>query len=82
MHSRNKSGYTHRGAKQDEKQPAQNGDVAVSATGHGFFGNLLENIRLAGGSPTHLGGFIAAWVAFFLILYVIPMPEITAPTVR
>ena len=61
-----------------KKQPAQNGDVAVSATGHGFFGNLLENIRLAGGSPGRtLGGFIAAWVAFFLILYVIPMPEIT-----
>lgn len=60
-----------------KKQPSQNGDVAVSATGHGFFGNLRENIRLAGGTPGRtLGGFIAAWVAFFLILYVIPIPEI------
>ena len=55
-----------------------NGNVAVSAGGNGFLGNMLENIRLAGGSPGKtLGGFIAAWVAFFLILYVIPMPEIT-----
>ncbi len=60
-----------------KKQPSLNGDVAVSATGHGFLGNLLENIRLAGGTPGRtLGGFIAAWVAFFLILYVIPIPEI------
>jgi len=61
-----------------KSKAAQNGDVVVSAAGHGFFGNLLENIRLAGGSPGRtLGGFIAAWVAFFLILYVIPLPEIT-----
>jgi len=60
-----------------KSQAAQNSDVTVSATGHGFVGNLLENIRLAGGSPGRtLGGFIAAWVVFFLILYVIPMPEI------
>ncbi len=53
------------------------GDV-VSASGNGFIGNLLENIRLAGGTPGRtLGGFIAAWAAFFLILYVIPIPSIT-----
>ena len=53
------------------------GDV-ISATGHGFIGNLLENIRLAGGSPGKtLGGFIVAWVMFFLILYdVLPIPEV------
>ncbi|MBI3570356.1 MAG: anion permease [Gammaproteobacteria bacterium] len=54
------------------------GDVAVSAGGNGFLGNMIENIRLAGGSPGKtLGGFIAAWVVFFLVLYVIPLPEIT-----
>ncbi len=54
------------------------GDVTVSAGGNGFLGNMIENIRLAGGSPGKtLGGFIAAWAAFFLILYVIPLPEIT-----
>ncbi len=55
---------------------AGNGEVA-SASGNGFLGNLIENVRLAGGSPGRtLGGFVAAWVAFFLILYVIPMPEV------
>ena len=50
----------------------------VSASGRGFIGNLIENVRLAGGSPGKtLGGFIAAWTAFFLILFVIPIPEIT-----
>ena len=52
-------------------------DETPSASGHGFVGNMLENIRAAGGSPgKSLGGFIAAWVAFFLILYVLPMPEV------
>ena len=61
-----------------KKSVAHNGDAAVSATGHGLFGNVRENIRLAGGSPGRtLGGFIAAWVAFFLILYVIQIPGIT-----
>lgn len=55
------------------------GDATVSATGNGFFGNMFENIRLAGGSPGRtLGGFIAAWMAFFLILYVVQIPQITA----
>ncbi len=55
------------------------GDNLISASGHGFIGNLLENIRLAGGSPGKtLGGFIVAWVVFFLILYdVLPIPEVT-----
>ena len=52
-------------------------DEAPAVRGHGFFGNMVENIRVAGGSPGKaLGGFIAAWVAFFLILYVLPMPEV------
>jgi len=55
----------------------KNGGEIVSAKGRGFFGNLIENIRLAGGTPGRtLGGFIAAWVVFFLILYIIPIPEI------
>ena len=54
------------------------GDEIVSASGNGFVGNLFENIRLAGGSPGKtLGGFVLAWVAFFLILYVLPLPEVT-----
>lgn len=53
-------------------------EAVVSAGGNGFFGNFAQNIRLAGGSPGRtLGGFIAAWLAFFLILYVIPMPDVT-----
>ncbi len=55
-----------------------NGDVVVSSTRNGFVGNLIENIRLAGGTPGRtLGGFIIAWAAFFLILHVIPLPDIT-----
>ncbi len=55
-----------------------NGDVIVSARRYGFVGNLIENIRLAGGTPGRtLGGFIAAWVMFFLILNVLPLPDIT-----
>jgi anion transporter len=61
-----------------KNKTVQNGDVVVSATGNGFLANLVDNVRLAGGTPGRtLGGFIAAWVAFFLILYVIPIPEIT-----
>ncbi len=53
-------------------------EAVVSAGGNGFVGNWFENIRLAGGSPGRtLGGFIAAWVAFFLILHVIPLPDVT-----
>ena len=61
-----------------KEKTIHNGDVVVSATANGFLGNILANIRLAGGSPAKtLGGFIAAWAAFFLILYVIPIPEVT-----
>ncbi len=61
-----------------KSKTVENGDVVVSASHNGFVGNLLENIRLAGGSPGRtLGGFLVAWAAFFLILYVIPMPEVT-----
>ena len=46
--------------------------------GHGFFGNMVENIRAGGGSPGKtLGGFLVAWVMFFLILYGLPLPEVT-----
>lgn len=60
------------------KQSEEKTDTSASATGHGFLGNLLENIRLAGGSPGKaLGGFVVAWAVFFLILYVLPLPEVT-----
>lgn len=53
-------------------------DELPTARGRGFLGNLIENIRLAGGSPAKtLGGFVAAWAAFFLILYWLPLPDIT-----
>ena len=59
------------------KPANNNGNEIVSASGNGFFGNLFENIRIAGGSPGKtLGGFVVAWVAFFLILYVLPLPEV------
>ena len=46
--------------------------------GHGFFGNMVENIRAGGGSPGKtLGGFLVAWAMFFLILYGLPLPEVT-----
>ncbi len=51
-------------------------DMVPSMSGYGFLGNIVENIRASGASPVKtLGGFIAAWVVFFLILYVIPLPE-------
>lgn len=53
-------------------------DEAPLVRGRGFIGNMVENIRLAGGSPRKtLGGFFAAWLAFFLVLYVVPLPELT-----
>lgn len=59
------------------KNASAKDEIVVSASGKGFFGNLVANIRLAGGSPGKtLGGFVAAWALFFLILYVIPVPEI------
>ncbi|MBI3778956.1 MAG: anion permease [Gammaproteobacteria bacterium] len=61
-----------------KEKPVHNGDVVVSATANGFLGNMLANIRLAGGSPGKtLGGFIAAWTMFFLILHVLPIPEVS-----
>ena len=54
------------------------GEEIVSASGNGFVGNVFENIRLAGGAPGKtLGGFVLAWVAFFLILYALPLLEVT-----
>ena len=46
------------------KNSCQNGDVAVSVPAMDFR-QLLENIRLAGGSPTHLGGLLPrGWRSF------------------
>lgn len=39
---------------------------------------LSSNIRATGGSPTKmLIGFLVAWAALFLVLYVVPLPEVT-----
>ncbi len=48
-----------------------------SVVGKGtFVGNFLDNIRSSGRTPAKsLIGFILAWVAFFLILKVMPTPE-------
>lgn len=53
------------------------GRVATSGGGgSGVIGYITENIRATGKNPTRvLGGFIAAWVMFFLILWVFPRPE-------
>ncbi|MEK6748827.1 MAG: DASS family sodium-coupled anion symporter [Pseudomonadota bacterium] len=41
-----------------------------------FVGNILDNIELSGRTPRKsLIGFVVAWVAFFLILWVMPTPE-------
>jgi sodium-dependent dicarboxylate transporter 2/3/5 len=53
-------------------------DLVPSASGNGFVGNLLENIRSTGGTPGRtLMGFAFAWALFFLILYGIHIPQIT-----
>ncbi len=45
-------------------------------TANGVFANWRSNIRESGRSPGKCAcGFIAAWVAFALILWVIPTPE-------
>lgn len=42
----------------------------------GFFATFRRNIEDSGRSPTKtLTGFVVAWVAFFLILWVMPTPE-------
>ena len=42
----------------------------------GFFGRFRDNIVATGLSPTtSLLGFFLAWAAFFLILFVLPLPE-------
>lgn len=41
---------------------------------------IQDNIRSSGRNPTTvLGGFLAAWAAFFLILYVLPIPKGLSP---
>ena len=50
--------------------------AAIIPTSGGFFTNWRDNIVAAGGAPTKtLIGFVVAWTAFFLILWVMPTPE-------
>ena len=52
-------------------------DTPILSDGSGFFANMAANVRAAGGSPRRtFVGFAIAWAAFFLILFVLPMPEI------
>jgi anion transporter len=48
----------------------------AAGAGGSFLGNLLENIRLSGRTPTKsLLGFVAAWAAFFFVLWGMHTPE-------
>ncbi len=41
-----------------------------------IFGHITANIEASGKNPKRvLGGFIAAWIAFFLIVFVFPPPQ-------
>lgn len=52
-------------------------DAVTGAQGNGILGNMIENIRATGASPRKtLTGFFVAWIAFFLILYVVPIPSV------
>ncbi|MCL4492611.1 MAG: anion permease [Nitrospirae bacterium] len=54
--------------------------IAVSATGNRFFGRFIENIRASERKPVKtLTGFFIAWLIFFLILWVMPLPEKMSP---
>ena len=46
-----------------------------TASGHGPFGYLANNIQQTGRNPTRvLVGFALAWIAFALIMWVLPVP--------
>ena len=48
----------------------------IGANGGGFIARWRDNIVQAGGNPTKtLIGFTAAWLAFALILWVMPVPD-------
>ena len=48
----------------------------ATSGGPATFGFLFENIRKTGGNPTRvLTGFFTAWIAFALILWVLPAPK-------
>jgi len=52
--------------------------IQTSGQGHGgsFFANRVSNIVESGRTPRKtFWGFIVAWAAFFLILWVLPLPE-------
>lgn len=43
---------------------------------NGILGYLMSNIEITGKNPVRvLGGFLSAWVLFFLLIFVIPAPE-------
>ena len=54
--------------------------VAANSGATSFFGRFVENIAAAGQGPRKaLIGFVLSWVAFFLIVFVMPTPEGLSP---
>ena len=52
------------------------GTAVLPQPADGPLGYLINNIRASGRHPTRvLGGFIAAWVMFALIIWVFPIPN-------
>ena len=61
-------------------EAVQDGKVNANAVATTFFGRFFENIIAAGQGPRKaLIGFVLSWVAFFLILFVMPTPEGLSP---
>ncbi|GAB6040483.1 SLC13 family permease [Endothiovibrio diazotrophicus] len=51
-------------------------ETVAQSDGNGLIATLTGNIRASGRSPGRvLGGFIGAWLAFFSILWLLPIPE-------
>ncbi|MBI5379548.1 MAG: DASS family sodium-coupled anion symporter [Nitrospirae bacterium] len=57
--------------------------TGILAEKAGFFPKITENIKATGKSPTRtLMGFFGAWAAFFLILYLMPLPTGMTPAAK
>lgn len=61
-------------------KPIDTTGAAASVAGASFLGGFVENIRACGRSPGKaLTGFFVAWAMFFLVLWVMPLPENLPP---
>ncbi len=55
--------------------------ATVAERGNGLLGHIVGNIEESGRNPTRvLSGFVAAWVVFALLLWVLPRPEGLSPS--